>query len=155
MKITKGSALEFKSSMERGKFGSRRKGLSPDGVKISAGLWELLPGKRSFPMHRHHVTEEALYVLSGTAKVRTPEGETPIGPGDWVSFPAGGPAHQLVNDGKETLVYLGLSTNSAGADIVEYAESGKIASTVVPPGGERKRYIFKESTQVDYFDGED
>ncbi|HUJ25420.1 MAG TPA: cupin domain-containing protein [Myxococcales bacterium] len=155
MKVTRGSELEFKTSMERGKFSSRRKGLSPDGAKISCGLWELPPGKRSFPFHRHHVTEEALYVLSGRAKVRTPDGETPIGPGDWVTFPAGGVAHQLINDGAETLVYLGLSHNAVGADIVEYPDSGKVASSVVPPGGERKRFIFKANSQVDYFEGED
>ena len=91
----------------------------------SGGLWELPPGKRSFPMHKHYVTEEALFVLSGRAKVRTPDGETDIGPGDYVSFLAGGVAHQLVYDGAESLVYLGLSGVS-GPDVVEYPDSGKV-----------------------------
>lgn len=154
MKITRGAEVEFKTSMERGKFHSRRKALSPDGAKISCGMWELPPGKRSFPLHKHYVTEEALYVISGRAKVRTPEGETPIGPGDWVTFPPGGPAHQLVNDGAETLVYLGFSSNPVGADIVEYPDSAKVASSV-QQGPERKRFIFKAGSQVDYFDGEE
>ena len=155
MRVTRGGEVEFKTSMERGKFAGRRKGLSPDGAKISCGLWELPPGKRSFPFHKHYVTEEAMYVLSGTAKVRTPDGETAIGPGDWVTFPPGGPAHQLINDGSQVLVYLGLSNNPVGVDVVEYPDSGKVASSMTPAGGERKRFIFKANSQVDYFDGED
>jgi len=154
MKITRSKDLPFAPSIDRGKFQSRRKGLSPDGAKIACGMWELPPGKRSFPLHKHYVAEEALYVLSGTAKVRTPEGETPIGPGDWVTFPAGGPAHQLVNDGKETLVYLGLSHHPVAADIVEYPDSGKVASSH-GVGADRKRHVFLDKDQVDYFEGEE
>ncbi len=42
------------------------------------------------PLHFHHGTEEALYAVSGRAKLRTPEGETPLSEGDFVSFPPGG-----------------------------------------------------------------
>src|SRR5437016_5616288 len=104
MKITRTRELEWVNQVDHGNFRGRRKPLG--GQKLTAGLWELPPGKKSFPMHMHHVTEEALFVVSGTGKVRTPEGMTEIGPGDYVSFPPGGPAHQLVNDGTEPLVYL-------------------------------------------------
>src|SRR5687767_12549672 len=126
MKIVRSSEAEWKQAMDRGKFGGRRKALG--GEKLSCGLWELPPGKRSFPLHFHHGTEEALFVISGHAKVRTPEGETPIGPGDFVSFPVGGPAHQLVNDGEEPMVYLGMSAG-VGLDIVEYPDSDKVAAS--------------------------
>ena len=156
MKITRSNDLPFSPGLTKGKFANNRKQLSPPDAKIACGLWELPAGKRSFPMHKHSVTEEAMYVLSGRAKVRTPSGETPIGPGDWVTFPvgAGAEAHQLVNDGKEPLVYLAMSTNAVGVDVVEYPESKKIASSI-QRGAERKRYIFKEANQADYFDGED
>ena len=153
MKIVRTGEIEWNEVVNHGRFHQRRKGLGGD--KMPCGLWELPPGKRSFPLHKHHVTEEAMYVISGTAKVRTTEGETPIGPGDWVAFPPGGVAHQIINDGKETLVYVGLSNNLVGADIVEYPDSKKVASSVTQPGGERKRFMFKEGTQVDYFEGED
>jgi uncharacterized cupin superfamily protein len=144
------AALPWAEALTRGPFQNRRKGLG--GQKLSAGLWELAPGKRSFPLHAHLVTEEALFVLSGTAKLRTPEGLLPLGPGDYVSFPAGGPAHQLVNDGPEPLVYLGLSA-SLGVDVVEYPDSGKVAAAVgKPPAGQR--FVFRKDSQVDYFDGE-
>ncbi len=151
MKIVRTSEMEWAPAMDHGKFAGRRKALG--GQKLPCSLWELPPGKRSFPLHVHHVTEEALFVVSGRGRVRTPDGETEIGPGDYVSFPAGGPAHQLINEGTEPMVYLGLSA-VFGVDIVEYPDSGKIASAIGgPPGG--KRFIFHAKDQAGYFDGED
>ncbi len=154
MKLVRSNDVAFAPALERGKFSNRRKGLSPPEARLSAGMWELPPGKRSFPMHAHHVTEEALYVIAGRAKVRTPQGETAIGPGDYVSFPAGGPAHQLVNDGAGPMVYLAFSVNAAGADIVEYPDSGKVACSL-GTGPDRRRFIFRAKEQADYFEGED
>jgi uncharacterized cupin superfamily protein len=150
MKVVRTSEEPWKDALVRGQYAQRRKGLG--GEKLTAGLWELAPGKRSFPMHAHLVTEEALFVISGRAKVRTPEGETAIGPGDYVSFPAGGPAHQLVNDGPEPLVYVAMSAVS-GTDVVEYPESGKL-SAKVGTGPSMQRWIFRKGSQVDYLDGD-
>jgi uncharacterized cupin superfamily protein len=149
MKVVRTKELPWAEAIDHGPFYQRRKGLG--GERLSAGLWELPPGKRSFPLHAHLVTEEALFVVSGTGQVRTPEGLTPIGPGDFVHFPPGGPAHQLVNDGAEPLVYLGLGAG-VGADVVEYPDSDKVAAAVHAPA--RKRYVFKRGAQVDYWDGE-
>lgn len=147
MKVVRTAEIPWADALQRGNYSQRRKGLL--GEKLSAGLWELAPGKKSFPLHAHQVTEEALYVISGRAKVRTPDAEVAIGPGDWVSFPAGGVAHQLVNDGTEPLVYLGLGVGQA-FDIVDYPETGKVAlRTGGPPTG--RRMVFKADTQVDYF----
>lgn len=154
MKIARSTELPFAPALEKGKFSNRRKQLSPGGTRLDCGMWELPPGKRSFPMHAHFVTEEALYVISGRAKVRHPDGETAIGPGDYVSFPASGPAHQLVNDGAEPLVYLAFSVNTAGADIVEYPDSGKIACSI-GTGPDRRRFVFRAKDQTDYFEGEE
>ena len=152
MKIVRTREVEWTPVMDHGRFGQRRKALG--GEKLPCGLWELQPGKRSFPLHTHHVTEEAMFVISGHAKVRTPDGETEIGPGDYVSFPAGGPAHQLVNDGTEPLVYVGMSAVS-GFDMVEYPDSGKVACSIGSfPSG--KRIMFRQRDAVaDYFEGEE
>lgn len=150
MHIVKTSELPWAEGINKGAFVQRRKHLG--GEALACGLWELPPGKKSFPFHRHLVTEEALFVVSGRAKVRTPEGETAIGPGDFVSFPPGGVAHQLVNDGTEPLVYLGLSAPK-GADVVEYPDSKKVAASV-GSGPARKRFVFREGDQREYFDGE-
>ena len=150
MKMVRSRDLPWGEALNRGSYGQRRKGLG--GEKLSCSLFELQPGKRSFPFHAHHLTEEALYVISGCARVRTPDGITDIGPGDFVCFPAGGQAHQLINDGAEPMVYLAMSAG-VGLDVVEYPDSGKVACAVgKPPGG--KRLVFREASQVDYFDGE-
>jgi uncharacterized cupin superfamily protein len=152
MKVVRTRDMEWTHAMDHGRFGQDRKALG--GEKLSCGLWQLLPGKRSFPLHAHHVTEEALFVISGQAKVRTPEGETEIGPGDYVSFPAGGVAHQLVNDGAEPLVYVAMAAVS-GVDVVEYPDSGKLACSIGSfPSG--KRFMFRQADAVaDYFEGEE
>ena len=150
MKLVRTSEVAWADSLKRGKYEQRRKECG--GERLKSGLWELAPGKKSFPMHAHQVTEEALFVISGRGKVRTPDGLTAIGPGDYVSFPPGGPAHQLVNDGDTPLVYLGMS---AGFDFdsVEYPDTGKVAVRFgTPPTG--KRLIFKKDSTVDYFDGD-
>ena len=151
MKLFRTTDLEWQNAMDRGRFAGRRKALG--GERLKSGLWELPPGKRSFPLHTHAVTEEAMFVVSGRCKVRTPEGETEIGPGDYVSFPPGGPAHQLINDGTETCVYLAMSAVQ-GFDIVEFPDSGKVACSVGswPPS---KRFVFRQKDQADYFEGEE
>src|SRR5207253_5386991 len=122
MKITRSREGEWANAIDHGNFRGRRKPLG--GSKLTASLWELPPGKKSFPFHMHHVTEEALFVVSGRAKVRTPDGLTEVSAGDWVMFPPGDGAHQLINDGSEAMVYLALGVSS-GVDIVEYPDSGK------------------------------
>jgi len=150
MKIVRTREMEWGEAMNKGAFSQRRKQLG--GQAIASGLYELPPGKKSFPFHMHHVTEEAMFVISGSAKVRTAEGLTPIGPGDYLSFlPASG-AHQLVNDGNESLVYLAVSAPK-GVDIVEYPDANKVnSSTGVWP--DVKRFIFNKNDAREYFDGE-
>ena len=150
MKIVKSHEMQWADAMQQGRYGQRRKPLG--GEKLSCGLWELAPGKKSFPFHMHHVTEEAMFVVSGSGKVRSTDGEHPIGPGDYVSFLPGKDAHQLINDGSEPLVYLGMGAGQ-GFDVVEYPDSKKVASSVgtFPTG---KRFIFKMDAMAQYFDGE-
>lgn len=150
MKIIKANELPWENALQKGAYWQQRKALGTGA--LSSGLWRLPPGKTSFPMHAHQVTEEAMFVVSGRAKVRTPEGVTEVGPGDYVAFPAGGLAHQLVNDSTEDLVYLGLSATK-GFDAVEYPESKKVAVALgTPPTG--KRLMFRVGDQVDYFAGD-
>lgn len=152
MKVVRTSEVPWAAAQTRGQYANRRKELGGSD-KLQCGLWELPPGKKSFPLHAHLVTDEALFVVSGHANVRTPEGLTPIGPGDFVAFPAGGPAHQLVNDGTEPLVYVAISAKY-GTDVVRYPDTGKLAAVVGIPPGKAERWIFREGEQVDYFEGD-
>jgi uncharacterized cupin superfamily protein len=151
MKIVRSSEVQWGEGIERGNYVQRRKQLG--GKQLSAGLWELPPGKKSFPFHAHRMIEEALFVLSGSAKVRTPEGLSEIRAGDFVSFEAGGDAHQIINDGSEALVYIAMSAGM-GFDVVDYPDSGKV-STVIGTYPNSERLIFKRDAQVEYFDGDE
>ena len=56
-------------------------------------------------------------------------------------------------DGAEPLVYLALSATQ-GVDVVEYPDSRKVAASVGPYPA-RKRWVFREKDQADYFEGEE
>jgi uncharacterized cupin superfamily protein len=147
MKVVRSQEIPWSDALKQDSYSNRRKELG-GGERLSCGLWELAPGMKSFPLHSHQITEEALFVISGRAKVRTQEGETAIGPGDFVAFPAGGLAHQLLNDGTEPLVYVGMSAGQ-GVDVIEYPDSDKVAAAVGKwPTG--KRYMFRKKDQVEY-----
>ncbi len=47
---------------------------------------------------------ECYLILSGSGTVRSPEGDTSVGPGDVVMHPPGEP-HQMLNPGPADLVY--------------------------------------------------
>ena len=151
IKIVHTMEAEWEQRLNHAKFAGRRKALG--GEKLTCGLWELPAGKRSFPLHTHYVTEEAMFVISGRAQLRTSDGEHWLSAMDYASFPAGGPAHQLYNPGPEPFIYLAMSA-VFGHDIVEYPDSGKLACSIGAfPSG--KRFMFKKSQQAEYFDGEE
>jgi uncharacterized cupin superfamily protein len=150
MQVTKTSTMNWEEGINQGPYQSRRKNLG--GQKLPCGLWELPPGAKSFPLHVHHVTEEAMFVISGHVTLRTEEGKQRLEAGDFVSFPPGGPAHQLINEETEPCIFIAMSA-TLGVDVVEYPDSDKVSSSLgVWPNV--KRFIFKRSDQKPYFDGE-
>jgi uncharacterized cupin superfamily protein len=82
------------------------------------------PGKRSSEYHCHRYEDEAIYVLSGTGCAVIGEERIKIGPGDFLGFPAGGPAHETINDSSEPLVCLVVGQRLA-QDVVDYPRAGK------------------------------
>src|SRR3954465_12031792 len=80
--------------------------------KLGYNLTAVPPGKRAFPFHSHRGQEEMFYVIEGTGEVRIGAERSPIGAGDIIACPAGGPetAHQIVNTGSVELKYLAVST---------------------------------------------
>ena len=128
-------------------------GLSKIGVSVTV----VPPGKRAFPFHRHHVADEAFFIVSGSGEYRYGEEKWPVKPGDIIAAPAGGEAHQLINSGSEELRYLAVSTVGS-VDVLEYPDSGKVSMAAGI-----KNADFKTATYVgtghlqkaDYWDGED
>jgi uncharacterized cupin superfamily protein len=89
---------------------SDRTGLTHLGISLA----RVPPGKESFALHLHTVQEEWIYVLSGEGHVRIDDEELAIRAGDFVGFPANGPAHLVRNTSQTDLVYLQGGDRRAG-----------------------------------------
>lgn len=73
--------------------------------KLSINFYSLQPGKSNYPYHQHYGREEAFYIISGTATLRTPEGEIEVKEGDIIVFPANEKgAHMLTNHQHEKMI---------------------------------------------------
>ena len=89
---------------------------------FGVNLTRLLPGAQSALRHSHARQDEFVYILEGTAILRTSRGETVMSPGMCAGFPAGnGDAHHLINRSDADVVYLEVGDRSAG-DEVDYPD---------------------------------
>ncbi|MGM0592616.1 MAG: cupin domain-containing protein [Halobacteriota archaeon] len=148
------------TEIQRGETRFRRKRLAraAGGDQLGCSLYELPAGARSWPFHYHTGNEEALYVLSGTGRLRLSDETRTLREGDYVALPtAPESAHQVVNDGDEPLRYLAVSTMNH-PDVTVYPDSEKFGVFAgSPPGGDAERVVhgyFREDDAVDYWDGE-
>jgi uncharacterized cupin superfamily protein len=91
---------------------------------IGVHLITIAPGDKSTELHAHRYEDEAIYVLSGRGSEAIGEETHKIGPGDFIGLPAGGPAHETINDGDEPLVCLVIGQR-LGQDVVDYPRRGK------------------------------
>lgn len=153
------AALEWEI-VELDSFGWREKGLADavDSDSLGCSLYELQPGKCSWPYHYHSANEEALFVLEGTGTLRLADETEPIEAGDYVRFPADERgAHQLENDSDRPLRYLMISTRIT-PDVTVYPDSEKLNVLTVPPADAPNNQPFsacyKLNDVVDYWDGE-
>jgi uncharacterized cupin superfamily protein len=123
-----------------------RTGLTRTGVNLA----RIPPGKESFVFHVHHGEEEWLYVLSGRGVAEVGDEALAVGPGDFLGFPAGGPAHHLRNDGTEDLVYLSGGERHA----VEVADFPRLGRRIVRFGeGEGQFAVYPLDAAVPLFPG--
>jgi uncharacterized cupin superfamily protein len=91
---------------------------------IGIHLITIAPGDKSTEFHTHKYEDEAIYVLSGRGTEIMGETKQKIGPGDFLGFPAGGDAHETINDGTEPLVCLVIGQRLP-QDVVDYPRKGK------------------------------
>ncbi|MCU4742542.1 cupin domain-containing protein [Natronoglomus mannanivorans] len=148
------------TALEEGETFFRRKqlGEAAGGDRIGCSLYEIPPGKRSWPYHYHTANEEALYVLSGNGTLRLDGETTSLEEGVYVALPADERgAHRVINDSDEPLSYLVLSTMDE-PDVTVYPDSDKLGVFVgTPPGGRGERTLdgyYRREDTVDYWDGE-
>lgn len=105
-------------------------------TQLGVNLVELVPGKQSCPLHWHLREEEHFYVIDGRCVLRTDDTRTPMGPGDYVCFPAGTRvAHCFENPYAEPCRLLAIGSRIAD-EIAVYPESKKMKlralQTIVP-----------------------
>lgn len=119
------------------------------GNSLQVAFMEIPPGRSAFPYHWHESVTEAYVILSGTGRVRTPEGEFDVGPGEVLVFPAGpAGAHRMTATGSEPLRYVDLDT-VADPDACHYPDSGKTANI-----SSLGTTIWRDGDAVAYYDGE-
>jgi uncharacterized cupin superfamily protein len=124
---------------------------------MGCALHVVPPGKRAFPFHSHHVSDEMFFILSGEGEYRFGEQTFAIKAGDVLAAPAGKTAHQIVNTGAQELRYLGFSTIGS-VDVLEYPDSKKFAVGAGVNNGDLKTatfmYLGRADAPKDYWDGE-
>lgn len=101
---------------------------------LGVHLVRLAPGRDSTTYHSHETDEEFLYVLAGRGLADIGEQQVEVGPGDFMAFPAGSPAHSLHNPFDEDLVYL-MGGDRNPSDLVHYPRIGR--SMIKSSGGRR------------------
>lgn len=99
--------------------------IAPDSMHID--FVEVEPNCFAYGYHWHEVDEEAFYIISGEASVRTAKGELNLKQGDIITFPTGEQgAHVIKNTSKtEKLIYLDFGRNEK-AEIVHFPDINKI-----------------------------
>lgn len=152
--------LEFSAFGKGDRFRAERARVSDKigAQKLGYSVVRLAPGKRAWPYHAHHVNEEMFYILSGSGTLRHAETEYPIRAGDFICSPAD-PAqpHQIINTSGADLTYIALGTEDH-TDVFLYPDSGKYGvwhgKSRDPHAPGTFRIFARESTAVDYWDGE-
>lgn len=93
-------------------------------TSLGINIFEIAPGDKSTEFHVHACEDEAVYVLSGSGTARTGEDTHALGAGDFIGYPKGGPAHEILNTGDEPLLLLVIGQRLS-EDVVDYPEQGK------------------------------
>jgi len=119
------------------------------GNQLQVSFMEIPPGRSAFPYHWHEGLTEAYVILSGRGRVRTPDADFEVGPGQVVVFPPGpAGAHRMTAVGDEPLRYVDLDTTD-DPDVCHYPDSGKTATIST-----RGVTIWRDGDEVDYYEGE-
>lgn len=127
--------------------------------KIVASIYEVEPGKISWPYHFHFANEEAFYILEGEGEIRLNDEWFSITKGDYIRFTKGPEgAHQIKNTGKTKLKYLDIGTTNE-PDITIYPDTNKVGLFAGSAPGQSKqnrklgKFIDIDS-DIDYWEGE-
>jgi uncharacterized cupin superfamily protein len=83
----------------------------------------LAPGGYSSQRHWHRGQDEIVVMIAGEAVLIDDTGDTPVGPGDVLTFPAGeANGHHIHNRSEEPCVFVAISAGSSEADSGVYSD---------------------------------
>ncbi len=155
-------SLEWTDHTRKDRLLFRRQALgqATGGKQLGASRYDVPPGQRLFTYHYHCANEEAMYVLEGTGVVRLPDGEYPIGQGDFLSFLRGPVGAHLVTAGPEAPLRLLVVSTMIDPEINGYPDSDKVGVFAgSAPGADRSRrtldLYLRTDQPVDYWYGEE
>jgi uncharacterized cupin superfamily protein len=99
--------------------------------------------------------EEMFLILEGEGELRYGKERFPIRRHDVIACPTGdsSTAHQIINTGNETMLYLALSTLS-DIEICDYPDSAKTGIFGKNADTKSTCEVFRSETMVDYYDRE-
>lgn len=97
-------------------------GLENFGVNLTS----LNPGSISALQHVHAVQDEFIYVVSGQPTLILGDTRQRLAPGMVIGFPAGGEAHQIVNESDEIATFLEIGDRMPG-DSATYPHEDLVA----------------------------
>lgn len=121
------------------------------GNQCAVIMYDILPGKSSYPFHYHSSSEEVFFIISGQGTLETVDGVVPVSTGTIIVCPVGeSGAHKLTNISScEPLSYIDIDTVPK-TDMATYPHTGKIA--IFTTDGFAKLYW--QNSNVPYYDGE-
>ncbi|WP_049969985.1 cupin domain-containing protein [Haladaptatus cibarius] len=160
-RVVNESNLDWNEESHGDEFQIRRKQLGTEsgGEQLGCSLYELPPGKKSWPYHYHTGNEEAIFVLDGSGTLRIEDDGKALEAGDYVALPVGEEyARRVINDSDDELRYLCFSTMRE-PDVSVYPDSGKIGVFAgSAPGDHEGRTLsgyFPLDAEVDYCHGDE
>ena len=129
--------------------GVARVGKLAGGKELAVKLFEVPAGEALCPYHYEYV-EEWLFVLDGEIRLRVPDDEHDLHPGDIVCFPSGpSGAHKLINRSDAPAHVLMLSRDPDPA-VAVYPDSDKIGVWTE----DDHLMVRRADSKLDYYDGE-
>ncbi|MDC8755680.1 cupin domain-containing protein [Erythrobacter sp. sf7] len=106
----------------------------------------LAPGAFSSQRHWHRVQDELVVMIAGQAVLIDDQGETPVGAGDVLAFPAGeANGHHLHNRSDSPCTFVAISAGRREADSGEYSDIDMVFG---PDGYARKDGTPYESARL-------
>lgn len=142
--IPQTNATGYPAPFDAAVAGRRYRRLAPHAglTLMGASHVTLLAGAFSSQRHWHRGQDELVVMLEGHAVLIEDEGETEVGPGDILAFPAGAAnGHHLHNRGQAPCVFVAISAGPREGDSGVYSD---IDMVFAPEG-----YARKDGTRYD------